>query len=122
LQYELLVDQDTDKPNAPERLERESQYGELQHIFALEIKRCTPRINPGKGDHILLLALIHEAPTKTDTCDEYEVTWYKGKLGTGEVVDVTTIQCAVGRVQDSQRWWIIDGSAGNSFVYPDFTD
>jgi hypothetical protein len=81
LQYELLVDQDADKPNTPEHLERVSQYGELQHIFALEIKQRTPRINPGKHDHILLLVLIHKAPTKTDTSDEYEVTVPNWKLG-----------------------------------------
>lgn len=116
------MDLDADKPNEPENLERQSQYGQLQHVFALKIKRRTPRINPGKRERILLLALIHEAPVRTDNDMEYDVLWYQGKLGTGEVVDVNTIQCAVGRLQEGRRWWIIDRAAGNQFAYPDFMD
>jgi hypothetical protein len=112
---------DADQPDAPERLERESQYGELRHIFALEIQRRTKKVNPSKRSRKLLLALVQEAQVQTDDSEEYEVMWYEGKLGSGEVVDATTIQCTVGRVCDGKRRWIIDRNAGNNFTYPEFT-
>ena len=123
IQYELMVDQEAENPSVDERLEEESQYGELRHIFVLTIPPKTPKINPHrtKKRH-LLLAQIYEAPFKTDEADEHKVIWYKGKLGTGEVVDALTIQCVVGRIQDGNIWWIIDRSLENQFTYPEFVD
>jgi hypothetical protein len=112
---------DDDLPDAAERLERQSQYGELRHILALPIKPRTNVVNPSRHERTLLLALILEAKVETDNSKEYDVMWYNGKLGTGEVVDATTIQCVVGRVRDDKRWWIVDRSAGNQFTYPEFT-
>lgn len=68
-----------------------------------------------------MLVLILEAPAEDDDTREYRVTWYEGKLGSGEVVDLTTVQCVVGRVLDGRRWWLIDRSAGNEFTYPEYT-
>ncbi|EUC59326.1 hypothetical protein RSOL_307510, partial [Rhizoctonia solani AG-3 Rhs1AP] len=94
--YELMVDQDADNPSVDERLEPESQYGELRHIFVLTIPPKTPKINPHcKKKRHLLLAQIYEAKFETDEADEHKVIWYKGKLGTGEVVDALTIQCVI---------------------------
>jgi hypothetical protein len=115
-----LVDLDADRPDAPERLERQSQYGQVQHVFALRIPPRTKKINPSKHERILLLTLILEAPVIRDDGLEYEVAWYEGKLGSGEVVDITTIQCVIGRAQDGRRWWIIDRSTDNTFTYPEY--
>ncbi|EUC54412.1 hypothetical protein RSOL_047030, partial [Rhizoctonia solani AG-3 Rhs1AP] len=96
VRYELMVDQEADNPSVDERLEPESQYGELQHIFVLTIPPKTPKVNPHrKKKRHLLLAQIYEAPFKFDEADKYKVIWYKGKLGTGEVVDALTIQCVI---------------------------
>ncbi|KAH7332712.1 hypothetical protein B0J17DRAFT_632334 [Rhizoctonia solani] len=117
------VDQDADDPNAEPRFEPETQYGELRHLFVLKIPPKAPIVNPHrKKDRHLLLAQIYKAPFQTDEADEHQVIWYKGKLGTGEVVDVTTIQSVVGRIQDGNIWWIIDRSSENQFAYPVFVD
>ncbi|KAJ1300030.1 hypothetical protein OPQ81_011150 [Rhizoctonia solani] len=123
VRYELLVDQDADLVSADERLEEESQYGELRHVFVLTIPLKTPNINPSrKKNRYLLLAQIYEAPIKSNEIEGEKLIWYKGKLGTGKVVDVSTIQCAVGRIKDGDRWWIVDRSADNTFAYPEFID
>ncbi|EUC56018.1 transposase family Tnp2 protein, partial [Rhizoctonia solani AG-3 Rhs1AP] len=76
--YELMVDQDADNPSVDERLEPESQYGELRHIFVLTIPPKTPKINPHcKKKRHLLLAQIYEAKFETDEADEHKVIWYK---------------------------------------------
>ncbi|KAG8681010.1 hypothetical protein FRC11_001700, partial [Ceratobasidium sp. 423] len=88
VRYQLMVDQDASDVSAKPRFEEESQYGELRHIFVLTIPPKTPKINSHhKKNRYLLLAQIYEAPVKIDETDEHKVIWYKGKLGTGEVVD-----------------------------------
>ena len=46
-------------------------------------------------------------PAERDDRYGYSVVWYEGALGSGEVVDAGTIQCAVGRIADRRRWWIV---------------
>ncbi|KAF8707585.1 Transposase family tnp2, partial [Rhizoctonia solani] len=123
VRYQLMVDQDADDVAADPRFEEESQYGQLQHVFVLTIPPKTHKVNPhSTRKRYLLLAQIYEAPVEIDETDEYKVIWYKGKLGTGEVVDVSTIQCVVGRIQDGRLWWIVDRSSDNSFAYSEFVD
>jgi hypothetical protein len=98
-------------------LEQHSQYGQLQHIFTLPLAPRT-RINPQHEPRTLLLAWILDADTTQEDTYQYPVVWYEGELGTGEVVDANTIQCAVGRVRDGNRWWIIDRSS--ALAYPVF--
>ncbi|KAF8673611.1 hypothetical protein RHS04_07614 [Rhizoctonia solani] len=122
-QYKLMVDQDAELVLVSKHLEEESQYGKLQHVFVLTIPPKTPKINPAlKKNRYLLLAQIYKAPIESDKIEDKKLIWYKGKLGTGEVVDVSTIQCAVGRIKDGNRWWIVDRSTNNTFAYPEFID
>ena len=116
-----MVDQDAELPEAAERFERESQFGQLEFVFTLRIGPNNPPINRSKTKtRTLLLAHILEAPVRTDDDHDYTVLWYEGKLGSGEVVDVRTIQCVVGRIQEGRRWWIIDRATENRFTYPEF--
>ncbi|KAG9090543.1 hypothetical protein FRC06_000997, partial [Ceratobasidium sp. 370] len=116
VRYELLVDRLAHRRNAPEDLVRKSHYGQVQHVFRL---RLPPKIpgNPGNKPRTLLLALVYEAKTKVQSTYDYEVVSYSGELSKGEVVDVATIQCVVGRVFDQKEWWIIDRTED---LYPEF--
>ncbi|CAE6442787.1 unnamed protein product [Rhizoctonia solani] len=123
VRYQLMVDQDANDVNAKPRFEEESQYGQLRHIFVLAIPPKTPKINLShEKRRYLLLAQIYEAPVQTEEIEGHKPVWYKGKLGTGEVVDVRTIHCAVGRIQDGNVWWIVDRSSDNTFAHPEFVD
>jgi hypothetical protein len=112
-----LVDRDAHFRNRPERLEQQSHYGQLQHIFALKLERRS-LLNPSRQSRTLLLALILEARAQLDDRYDYPVVWYEGQLGSGEVVDARTIQCAVGRIPNRQRWWIVDRTY--SVGFPDY--
>ncbi|QRW24315.1 Transposase family tnp2 [Rhizoctonia solani] len=108
VRYELLADRLAHLPRATPDFVPTSYYGQLQYLFKLPLKPESV-VNPSKdGSKYLILAFILEAPVVIEDAYEYRVTWYEGKLGSGEVVDALTIQCAIGRIQDNKRWWIID--------------
>jgi hypothetical protein len=46
---------------------------------------------------------------KIDEVDTYGINYYQ-EMGPLEVVDINTIQCVVGRIQDRKRWAIVDRS------------
>lgn len=56
----------------------------------------------------LLLAVIRSCTIEASD-DRLDLHFYK-QLGRTEVVDLTTIQCVVGRVHDRGRYAIIDRS------------
>lgn len=111
------MDRQAHRPNAPEDLQQKSHYGQLDRLFALEL-RPRSALNPEPMVRTLLLALVLEAPTTREDTYQYSVVWYQGDLSSGEVVDANTIQCVVGRAQDRKRWWIIDRSS--ELAYPVF--
>ncbi|QRW21922.1 Transposase family tnp2 [Rhizoctonia solani] len=106
--YELLANQLAHLPRATPNFVPTSYYGQLQYLFKLPLKPKSV-VNLSKdGSKYLILAFILEAPVVIEKAYEYRVTWYKGKLGSGEVVNALTIQCTIGQIQDNKRWWIID--------------
>ncbi|KAG9099909.1 hypothetical protein FRC06_004712 [Ceratobasidium sp. 370] len=107
LQYELPVDWQAHRQNAPEELEQRSQFGQLQNLFSLELPPKT-LLNRHSSPRHLLLALILEANVTQEKPFQYEVMWYGDGLSTGEVVDANASQRVVGHIQDGKRWWIVD--------------
>ncbi|CAE7160816.1 unnamed protein product [Rhizoctonia solani] len=104
VRYALLVDRHSHHRNVSPEFDPVSQYGRIEHIFALPLKRRPTPDNPS-NKKILLLALISEAPVLVEDTYEYKVVSYpKGGLQSGEIVDVKTIQCLVGRVLDWGRY------------------
>ncbi|KAF8674983.1 Transposase family tnp2 [Rhizoctonia solani] len=104
VRYELLADRLAHLPRATPDFVPTSYYGQLQYLFKLPLKPESV-VNPSKdGSKYLILAFILEAPVVIEDAYEYRVTWYEGKLGSGEVVDALTIQCAIGRIQDNKLY------------------
>jgi hypothetical protein len=54
---------------------------------------------------MVILAVIREVKTTV----KHGIYYYK-EFGVDEVVDLNTIQCVVGRVQDRGEWAIVDRS------------
>ncbi|CAE6454695.1 unnamed protein product [Rhizoctonia solani] len=110
VRYELATDRLAHLPNADPDFFGKSYYGQLKYLFELPLPPKSV-VNPGDEPKFCILAFILEANTTFDDDYEYEVIWYEGELGSGEVVDARTIQCAIGRIKDGNRWWIIDRSS-----------
>ncbi|KAL5635302.1 hypothetical protein ACGC1H_004176 [Rhizoctonia solani] len=120
IRYALLVDRHSHHRNVNSDLQPSNQYGQLEHIFALPLKPKSPA-NRSSEKRTLLLALISEAPVLVEDTYEYKVISYaKGALKSGEIVDAKTIQCVLGRVLDRGRYWIIDRSADCEFTFPTY--
>ncbi|CCO34284.1 hypothetical protein BN14_08379 [Rhizoctonia solani AG-1 IB] len=111
IRYEQMVDTLAHRRRAVEDLDQTSCYGQLWHVFRLDLPPKTI-VNKASDPKVLLLALVYEAPIQRDYSFEYSVISYSGELSSGEVIDASTIACAVGRVKDKKRWWIIDRSSG----------
>ncbi len=107
-QYELLVDRNARYRRRPVVLEKQTFYGELQHILLVSlgpIPSATPPLLRGEK---LLLAVIRTCSIETSD-ERLDLHFYK-QHGRTEVVDLTTIQCVVGRILDRGRYAIIDRS------------
>ncbi|KAI0371589.1 hypothetical protein BV20DRAFT_1035223 [Pilatotrama ljubarskyi] len=97
VRYEVLVDQNARYRNRPVILKKKTLYGQLQCIF-----------------YVQLLA-IPLTPFPIQTCiiqranKDLDIHYYK-RLGSVDYVDVTTIQCVVGRIKDDGQFALIDRS------------
>ena len=83
--------------------ELQNFFGQLQRIFVIDIPP-TPRLNIAVPTTIILALIKNVKTTLTDNIYYYKV------FGVNEVVDLTTVQCVVGRVWDRDEWAIIDRS------------
>ncbi|QRW26216.1 transposase domain [Rhizoctonia solani] len=102
MQYELAIDWLAHCPRATLEFKVKSFYGQLQRLFYLPLPPNTI-INQEEYPKFLILAFILEANITIKNTYKYQVIWYKGKLGSGEVVNAWTIQCAVGRIPDDNK-------------------
>ena len=110
-----MVDRLSHRRRADEQLKQQSCYGQLQHLFQLDLPPNSI-VNRDEEPQPLLLAMIYEAKVVREESYEYAVIWYEGELSTGEVVDASTIACTIGRVKDNRRWWIVDRSSGTGGI------
>ena len=78
-------------------------FGQLNHIFLVELPSAQ-RLNLDRPTTVIL-ALIREVKATLRN----GIYYYKN-FGADEVVDLNTLQCVVGRVQDRDEWAIIDRS------------
>ena len=83
----------------------ETFYGQLQHIFVVEMP-AAHQLGITEPEILILGAIL--------TCDikeknDLDMHYYRTH-GRTEVVDITTVQCLVGRVKDRGSWTIIDRS------------
>lgn len=64
----------------------------------------------------LILAAIHTCDIEAHNSLDMH---YYSKFGRTEVVDITSVQCVVGRVKSRNRWAILDRTGGMARAYYD---
>ncbi|KAI0707239.1 hypothetical protein C8Q76DRAFT_817548, partial [Earliella scabrosa] len=106
VRYELLVDTNRRYRNRPIQLVKRTFYGQLQHIlqFTLSADASCGLLTPTP----LVFAVIQAC--KIEQSDDALDIHYYTRLGSLDYVDITTIQCVVGRIKDRGRYAIIDRS------------
>ena len=76
-------------------------FGQLKHILVLELPSA-PQLNLAMPTTIILAVIQNAKATLTNE------TYYYKELGVKEVVDLTTVQCVVGRIKHRGKWAIVD--------------
>ena len=103
LQYTQLVDRNARYLRRTPDFEEKTFFGQLGRILFLELTPA-PKLHLAEPTTIIL-AVIREVKAKLR-----DGLYYYEEFGADEVVDLETIQCVVGRVQDRGKWAIIDRS------------
>ncbi|KAI8998957.1 hypothetical protein BD414DRAFT_407127 [Trametes punicea] len=110
VRYELLVDKNARFRNRPVVLEGRTFFGQLQHIISFPFLSRPADLSAAPDN--LLLGVIQQCVIE-ERNEDLDIHYYS-KMGGVEVVDLTTIQCLVGRIRDRHRWAIIDRSGSLS--------
>jgi hypothetical protein len=105
----MLIDKNARYPKRPVILEPRIFFGQLQHIFVINLMP-SPALGLGEKTTLILAAIR----TCVDPRMKAENNiYYYSREGHLEVVDMECVQCLVGRVKDGNEWAIIDRSEGS---------
>ncbi|KAK1216589.1 hypothetical protein PQX77_020781 [Marasmius sp. AFHP31] len=117
-QYEYLFDRNERFRNMPIVNQQETKYGQLQHLFTLQFNAssCSALHLDEASEGTLILAVIRSCKVKCEPDSDLQgldIHSYSND-GALDVVDITTVQCLVGRVKlpdgNDEKWAIIDRS------------
>ena len=103
LQYTQLVDRHAHRRRKTPDFELQNFFGQLKRVLLLELPP-TQRLNLDEPTTVIV-ALVREVKTTLRN----GIYYYKD-FGVEEVVDLSTLQCLVGRIWDRDEWAIIDRS------------
>jgi hypothetical protein len=101
----LLVDENARLANTEPHFVPETFYGQLQHIFVIEMPAAR-QLGVSNPEILILGAIL---TCNIEEHNDLDMHYYKTH-GRTEVVDITTVQCLVGRIRDRGSWAIIDRS------------
>jgi hypothetical protein len=108
----MLVDKYAQQPRHHPQYQLQTFYGQLQKIFVIPID--TPQACQDLG--LLNTSTIILAAIRTCNLDAVDPQlqgldiWYYSSEGALHVVDITSMECLVGHIQDWNKWAIIDCS------------
>ena len=103
----MLVDKNARHVRKPIVLESGVFFGQLQNIFVIKIP-ASPALKLEETTLILAAVRTCANPRMKGENDIY----YYSREGHLEVIDISCVQCLVGRVKDGSEWAIIDRSDG----------
>ncbi|THU87004.1 hypothetical protein K435DRAFT_822023 [Dendrothele bispora CBS 962.96] len=114
LRYDMLVDLNTLHPNREENLEKQQFFGQLQNIFVVRFPPAPELEQQFEETYILAgIQKCHNVKYKNGM----RMPYYKN-MGGYEVVDMSCVQCVVGRIKATQNHWaIIDRSGALQHSY-----
>jgi hypothetical protein len=106
----MLVDKFARQARRQPEYELQTFYGQLQHIYTIQFKEPCPALGLNEPSTVLLAAI---RTCTLDTPDAQlqglDIHFYSTEGGL-HVIDITSLQCLIGRIKDRNRWAIIDRS------------
>jgi hypothetical protein len=106
----MLVDKYARQARRRPEYELQVFYGQLQHIYVIQFREFCGQLGVNHPSAIILASIrtcILDNPLPQLECLGIK---YYSKEGAVHVVDMTCVQCLVGRIRDRNRWAIIDRS------------
>jgi len=103
LQYTQLVDRYAHHCRRTPDFEVQNFFGQLKCILLVELP-LAQELNVAAPTTVIL-ALIQEVKATLR-----DGIYYYKEFGVEEVVDLSTVQCVVGRIRDRTEWAIVDQS------------
>ncbi|KAF7293485.1 hypothetical protein MIND_01126400 [Mycena indigotica] len=112
VRYEMLVDIYANDRKRKSEFQRQTFFGQLQHIYLISLNNLQPinKYKIGAGECIIMVEIQN---CKLDWSDERTDTHYYHEKGTVDAGDATILQCLVGRVPDGSRGWAIVDRSGS---------
>ncbi|KAI0686435.1 hypothetical protein C8T65DRAFT_567901 [Cerioporus squamosus] len=108
VRYELLIDKNARYRNRPVIMEPHTFYGQLLRILVVNVKPIPTAVPPITTFSTLVLGVVLTCVIENNH-RILDMHYYKNH-GRTEVVEITTIQCVVGRIKDRGHYAIIDRS------------
>ncbi|KAJ7177283.1 hypothetical protein C8R43DRAFT_872399 [Mycena crocata] len=111
VRYEMLVDLNARHRSRPVKLQLQTFYGQLTHIYRVHFSEPCAILEIDRPTTYILAAIrcctLEPADRELHGLDIH----FYSKQGSLDVTDITAVQSLVGRVQDVQhKWAIIDRS------------
>ncbi|KAI0683538.1 hypothetical protein C8Q76DRAFT_662367 [Earliella scabrosa] len=113
VRYEALVDRNSRRRNAAIQLAPSTFYGQLQHVYVID---CPPIPNTSHVSTERFIFAVVRTCDIEHTHRSLDIHYYT-KESTLDVLDITTLQCLVGRIHDRGRWAFIDRSGTLARAY-----
>ena len=106
----MLVDRYTRHARHKPEYILQTFYGQLQHIFVIHFPSACPELGLNNITTIILASIRSCVLDNTDSLlEKLDIRFYTTD-GPVHVIDITSLQCLVGRIRDHKRWAIIDRS------------
>lgn len=116
----MYVDMFAHKKNVPSQFKLDTFYGQLEHVFVVRfenpdhpsLRRLLAVEEDDNLQSLYIVAGCHRCSLAKGSpeLDNLDIHLYSN-MGPLDIVDVTAVQCLIGRVPDSeQKWGIIDRS------------
>jgi len=106
----MLVDKYARQARRRPEYELKTFYGQLQHVYLVQFPSACRDLRIDQPSTIILASiktciLDHPVPQ----LERLDIKHYSAE-GAVHVIDITSVQCLVGRIRDRNRWAIIDRS------------
>jgi len=105
-QYELYVDKFRNQRRKKPKFELKTFYGQIQHIILLKMP-AAEELRLDSTETVILASIKNIAIKRSIDLDLH---YYQNEEGYTELVDITAIQCLVGRIFDRGWWTVVDRS------------
>ena len=109
LKYESLVDRNASN-NLPEDLVMETSFAQLLRIVQLDLPP-SPELYHPKAETVLL---AHVSTCNATRNKDHQ--WEYSTMGKTHFIDLSLIQCSVGRVLDRGKWNFVDRSGPTAHI------